>query len=87
MTDAALITPADDSCRWIVEVSLKFKPAELGLDLGVVGDVVRAWLAATSPAAYVVERRGTPVKHVQLPTRASARRFIRVWGGRVTATS
>jgi len=88
MTDAAQLPPTSDagSCRWAVEVSLKFEPTELGLDIGVVGSLIRVWLAATSPEAYVVEREGTPVRYVQLPTRAQARRLVKVWGGRTIGT-
>jgi hypothetical protein len=85
MTAKAHISPKHDpdGRRWCVEVSLKFEPEELDLDPGVVGDVVRVWIAATSPEAVVIERRGTPLRHVFLRNRASARRLIKVWGGRI----
>jgi|HubBroStandDraft_1064217.scaffolds.fasta_scaffold43898_2 hypothetical protein len=88
MTDNANISPKHDPDRrrWCVEVSLKFDPDELGLDPGVVADIVREWLAATSPGSQVVERRGTPIRHVLVRNRASARKLMRVWGGRIIAT-
>jgi hypothetical protein len=72
--------------RWTVEVSLKVKPEELRLDVGVVADVIRLWLADTAPEAVVVEAEGTPIRHVQVPTRAQARRLVKVWGGRIVTT-
>ena len=85
MNDNAHISPKHDpdGRRWCVEVSLKFEPDELGLDPGVVADVIRTWLAATSPEAVVVEAEGTLARHLVLPTRAQARRFVRVWGGQI----
>jgi hypothetical protein len=53
MTDATPLPSTRDAadCKWCVEVYLKFNPNELGLDGGLIGDVVRVWLAATSPGA------------------------------------
>jgi hypothetical protein len=49
--------------------------------------ILRAWLAAVTPDAHVIEAHGTPVQNVHFRRRSDARRFISCWGGRIDAVS
>jgi hypothetical protein len=72
---------------WTVEFAFRFKSAsqqqvvrELGLS---AHKVVRIWLKAMMSAAVVVEPEGMPIRRVVCPSRESARRLIKTFGGHI----
>jgi hypothetical protein len=81
--------PADH--RWIVRLAFRFKnqaQAETVQSLGKLAwDVVRLWCDVRIPDARVFEPQGTPIESIGFPTRASARRFIATWGGRIVTSA
>src|SRR5580700_3620054 len=76
--------------RWIVRFAFRYQnqaQADAVRSLGGLAcDVVRLWCIALVPGARVFEPPGEPIKTIGFPTRASARRFIKVWGGRIATT-
>jgi len=77
--------PADH--RWHVRFAFRIRnqtQAEAVQRLGDLAyDVVRLWCDALIPDARVYEPPGEPIETIGFPTRASARRFTQVWGGRL----
>jgi hypothetical protein len=73
--------------RWTVQFSFRCKDehqhrivSSLGL---LASDVVRTYLSVLIPDAEVLEPPGTPVRTAAFPSRASARKFISTFGGKL----
>ncbi len=77
--------PAD--YRWVVRFAFWYKnqaQADAVQALGGLAfDVVRLWLDVLVADAQVFQPPGESVETIGFPTRASARRFVRTWGGRL----
>jgi hypothetical protein len=55
--------------------------------LGILAyEVIRLWLNLSTPGASVLEPQGTPIKYLAFPSRSGARRFMKLWGGKLILT-
>ena len=75
--------------RWFVRFAFRIKSqaqADAVQSLGELAwDVVRLWCDVLLPDARVFEPQDLPIESIEFRTRASARRFIHVWGGKMVA--
>jgi hypothetical protein len=73
--------------RWIVRFAFRYtddNQRSVVENLGLMAhEVVRVWLEAITPDAHVSEPRGEPIWYVRFRTRSAARRFNKVWGGKL----
>jgi hypothetical protein len=74
---------------WIVEFAFRFKNAhqqQIVQGLGLLAhESVRVWLDVIIPAAVVLEPKGMPIRRVVCPSRESARRLIKTFGGHIAS--
>ena len=70
---------------WVVDFFFKFKDCHQQEVIDRLGplahEVVRIWLHAVMPAAIVLEPEGVPIRRVVCPSRETARKLRRTFGG------